>query len=194
MTILEIILIAVGLAADAFAVSVCKGLAIEKLKLKDTLIVGAYFGIFQAAMPLIGYYVGTTFSRYITAFDHWVAFLFLAVIGGRMIYESFKKETAEEAKNDGKNASLAFKAMLPLALATSIDALAVGITFSVITVNIFAAVAVIGAITFILSALGVKLGNLFGMKYKSKAEFIGGVILILIGLKILLEHLGVINF
>lgn len=189
MGLLELFLIAVGLSMDAFAVSICKGLSTQKLEIKHYLIIGAWFGGFQALMPTVGYFLGSTFEKYITSYDHWVAFVLLGFIGGNMIREGLSKE--EEKAND----SFAAKTMVVLAVATSIDALAVGITFALLPdVNIVAAVAFIGAITFIISALGLKVGNIFGMKYKSKAEIVGGVILILIGVKILLEHLGVINF
>ena len=189
MGLLELFILAVGLSMDAFAVSVCKGLSTQKLKTKHYLIIGAWFGGFQALMPTIGYFLGSTFEKYITSFDHWVAFVLLAIIGGNMISEGCSKE-------DGKaNDSFSFKTMIVLAVATSIDALAVGITFALLPdVNIVAAVSFIGVITFIISAIGLKIGNIFGLKYKSKAEIAGGVILILIGTKILLEHLGVINF
>lgn len=189
MGILELFILAVGLSMDAFAVSVCKGLSTEKLKAKHYLIIGAWFGGFQALMPTIGYFLGSTFEKYITSFDHWVAFVLLAIIGGNMIREGVSKD--EEKAND----SFSFKTMSVLAVATSIDALAVGITFGLLPdVNIAAAVSFIGVITFVLSAVGLKVGNIFGLKYKSKAEIVGGVILVLIGTKILLEHLGVINF
>ena len=189
MTLFELFLIAVGLSMDAFAVSVCKGLSTQKLKAKHYLTVGAWFGGFQALMPTLGYLLGSSFEMYINKFDHWIAFILLAAIGGNMIKESFEKE--EDKLDD----SFAFKTMLLLAVATSIDALAVGITFALLPdVNIVAAVCFIGATTFILSAVGLKVGNIFGLKYKNKAEFVGGAILILIGLKILLEHLGIINF
>lgn len=189
MSFLELFFIAVGLSMDAFAVSICKGLSTEKLKIKHYMAVGAWFGGFQALMPIIGYFLGSSFEKYITAFDHWVAFILLALIGGNMIKEALSKD---EEKTDS---SFSFKTMLLLAFATSIDALAVGITFALLPdVNIIAAVLFIGVTTFILSACGLKVGNVFGLKYKSKAELAGGIILILIGLKILLEHLGVINF
>lgn len=174
---------------DAFAVSVCKGLSTQKLTWKNYIIVGAWFGGFQALMPAIGYFLGSTFEKYITNFDHWVAFILLCIIGGNMLKEGFSK------KEEKADASFSFKTMLLLAVATSIDALAVGITFALLPgVNIIAAVCFIGVITFLLSAVGLKVGNIFGTKYKSKAEITGGIILILIGLKILLEHLGVIKF
>ncbi len=189
MGLLELFLIAVGLSMDAFAVSVCKGLSERQLKAKHYFIIGAWFGGFQAIMPTIGYLLGSTFEQYITAVDHWIAFVLLCLIGGNMIREALSKD---EEKLD---ASFSFKTMLLLAVATSIDALAVGITFALLPdVNIVAAVLFIGATTFILSAIGLKAGNVFGTKYKSKAELVGGIILILIGTKILLEHLGIINF
>ena len=188
MGLVELFLIAVGLSMDAFAVSVCKGLSERSLKAKHYFIIGAWFGGFQALMPLIGYLLGSAFEQYITSFDHWVAFVLLGLIGGNMIREAFSKDEEEQ------DASFGFKAMLLLAIATSIDALAVGITFALLPdVNIFAAISLIGVTTFVLSAIGLKVGNVFGAKYKAKAEFVGGVILILIGTKILLEHLGVIN-
>ncbi len=189
MSIIELILLAAGLSMDAFAVSICKGLAMEKISFKKMGTVGLWFGGFQAIMPLTGYFLGSSFEKYITGFDHWIAFVLLAIIGANMIKESLSKE--EENQND----SLDFKTMLLLAIATSIDALAVGITFALLPdVNIVAAISFIGMFTFLTSAFGVKIGNVFGIKYKSKAEFAGGFILIVIGLKILLEHLGIINF
>lgn len=184
MNLVSLFLIAVGLSMDAFAVSICKGLAMKKITIKKTLIVGLWFGGFQALMPAIGYLLGTQFEKYITNIDHWIAFVLLFVIGGNMIKEALSKE--EEEAND----SLAFKEMLLLALATSIDALAVGVTFAFLKVQIIPAVSFIGVITFTLSAIGVKIGNIFGCRYKSKAELAGGIILILMGCKILLEHLG----
>ncbi len=190
MGILELFLIAVGLSMDAFAVAVCKGLSVEKVRTKHYFIAGAWFGGFQGLMPLIGYLLGSTFKEYIEGYDHWIAFVLLALIGGNMLREGFSKGEEEAA-----DASFGFKTMLIMALATSIDALAVGVGFAVIPgVNIGAAVLFIGVITFILSAVGIKVGNIFGMRYKSKAEIAGGVILVLMGLKILLEHLGIISF
>ena len=189
MSILEILLLGIGLSMDAFAVSICKGLSTKKLQFKHYLIIGAWFGGFQALMPTIGYFLGSTFEQYITAFDHWVAFVLLAAIGANMIKESFSGEESETS------ASIAFKTMLLMALATSIDALAVGITFALLPdVNVPLAVCLIGITTFLCSAAGLRVGNLFGLRYKAKAELAGGIILILIGLKILLEHLGVISF
>lgn len=183
MGIIEIILIAVGLAMDAFAVAICKGLALGKLKLKHYVIIGAWFGGFQALMPTVGYFLGTTFSRYIQKFDHWIAFILLVIIGGNMVKESLC-DCEEEQEAD-----LKFMTMLMLAVATSIDALAVGVTFAFYSVNIWLTAFIIGAITFIISVLGVKIGNIFGTKYKRKAEMAGGAILILLGLKLLVEGL-----
>lgn len=185
MGISELVLLAVGLSMDAFAVSVCKGLATPKLKLKHMIIAGIWFGCFQALMPLIGYFLGAAFASYITAIDHWIAFVLLVFIGGNMIKEAFSDEAND---TDG---SFAVKTMLLMAIATSIDALAVGVTFAFLisgTYLIFA-VAAIGCITFLFSAAGVKIGNVFGIKYKNKAEFAGGAILVLLGVKILLEGL-----
>ena len=188
MSTIELLLIAIGLSMDAFAVAVCHGLSMQKASFKKALIVGLYFGIFQAAMPLIGYLVGSQFTSLIAAYDHWIAFVLLAFIGAKMIIESLK---AEEGPG-GEEASLKMAAMLPLAVATSIDALAVGISFAFIQVSIVPAITFIGVITLMLSMLGVKIGNVFGTKFKSKAELAGGVVLILIGLKILLEHTGIL--
>ena len=188
MSILEILLLGIGLSMDAFAVSICKGLSTKKLQFKHYLIIGAWFGGFQALMPTIGFFLGSTFEQYITAFDHWVAFVLLSAIGAGMIKESLSKE--ESNGND----SFSFKTMLLLALATSIDALAVGVTFAFLDVSILPAVEFIGTITFALSCVGLFVGNIFGSRYKKGAEISGGVILILMGIKILLEHLGVISF
>ena len=189
MDLLSLFILAVGLSMDAFAVSICKGLAMDHVTLKKAGIVGLWFGGFQALMPAIGYLLGATFEKYITAFDHWIAFILLVLIGSNMIKESFSKE------EEHTDASFAFKTMLLMAIATSIDALAVGVTFGLLPdVNIIAAITLIGSTTFILSGVGLKVGNVFGLRYKSKAELAGGIILILIGIKILLEHLGVISF
>lgn len=184
MNLLDLVITAVALSMDAFAVSIGKGLSCKEYRLKNSLITGAYFGGFQALMPLVGYLLAGLFAKYITAFDHWIAFFLLALIGGNMIREAFSKE--EEKCND----SFGFRAMLPLAVATSIDALATGVSFAVMGANIAVAVALIGVITFLFSAAGVKIGNVFGAKYQSKAEFVGGLILILMGIKILVEHLS----
>ena len=183
MSLLKLFLLAVGLSMDAFGVSVCKGLSCKKLTIKRCLIVGAWFGVFQALMPLIGWALGIRFQSMITNIDHWIAFMLLAVIGANMIKESFSKE--EECPD----ASFGFKTMLTLAVATSIDALAVGVTFAFLDVSIVPAVLLIGATTFVCSAVGVKIGNVFGNRFQSKAEFLGGLVLIAIGLKILIEHL-----
>ena len=182
MGLIELFLIAVGLSMDAFAVSVCKGLAMPKCTFKKAAIVGLWFGGFQALMPAIGYILGAQFQEAIASIDHWIAFVLLALIGGNMIHEALDNEEAD--------ASLDVKPMFLLAVATSIDALAIGITFAFLKVNIIPAVCFIGIVTFIISFAGVKIGNVFGARYKNKAEIVGGVILILLGLKILLEHLG----
>ncbi len=191
MTLIEIILLAVSLSMDAFAVALCKGLALKKIDFKSCVIVGLWFGAFQALMPMAGFFLGSTFADKITSVDHWIAFVLLALIGGNMIKESFDK------CEDCKDSSLGFKAMLVMAIATSIDALAVGVSFAFTNFEpdyfVYVAFALIGIITFTLSAAGVKIGNIFGTKYKSKAEFAGGLILILLGLKILLEGLEIIK-
>ena len=184
MGLIELFLIAVGLSMDAFAVSVCKGLAMPKCTFKKAAIVGLWFGGFQALMPAIGYILGAQFQEAIASIDHWIAFVLLALIGGNMIHEALDNDE-EEA-----DASLDVKTMFLLAVATSIDALAIGITFAFLKVSIIPAVCFIGIVTFIISFAGVKIGNGFGARYKNKAEIVGGVILILLGLKILLEHLG----
>ena len=186
MGLLELFILAVGLSMDAFAVAVCKGLAMKQMNWKKAIIVGLYFGGFQAGMPVLGYLLGVNFQDYIVAVDHWIAFILLGIIGFNMIKES--RENDEERASD----SVAFKDMVVLAIATSIDALAVGITFAFLQVDIVPAVSFIGVCTFALSMIGVKIGNVFGVKYKSKAEFAGGLILILLGTKILLEHLGIL--
>ena len=192
MGILEIFILAVGLSMDAFTVSVCKGLCMKKATLKSQAICGAWFGGFQGLMPLIGFFMGTLFAESIQAFDHWVAFGLLALIGANMLKEAFSTETVDSCDIDGE-ADLSFKSMFVMAVATSIDALAVGISLAMAgNVNIWIAVAFIGIITFILSAVGVKVGHAFGSRFEKKAQFCGGVILILLGLKILLEHLGVL--
>lgn len=183
MGIIELIILSIGLAMDAFAVAICKGLSMQKMNWKKACIIGAYFGIFQALMPLAGYLLGVNSQEKIVNIDHWVAFILLGIIGLNMIKEAISKET--EIAND----SIKFKDMLILAIATSIDALAVGITFAFLKVNILLAISLIGGITFAISVAGVKIGNIFGDKYEKKAEFAGGVILILLGTKILLEHL-----
>ena len=184
---ITLFVLAVGLSMDAFAVAVCKGLAMKKMSWKNAVIVGLWFGTFQALMPVIGYFLGVSFADRIKSVDHWIAFVLLALIGGNMIREAFGKE------EERASADLDVKTMFIMAVATSIDALAVGVTFAFLNQNMPLAVSLIGVTTFMLSMLGVKVGNLFGVKYKSKAEFIGGLILILLVAKILLEHLGIIS-
>lgn len=185
MGFIEILLIGVGLSMDAFAVSICKGLSTRKLELKHAFICGGYFGFFQGLMPFIGYVLGIQFKDKIESIDHWVAFILLALIGINMIKEAF-------GEDEDCNPDFSFKAMIPLAVATSIDALAVGVTFAFLNVNIFYALTIIALTTFIISMIGVKIGHVFGSKYKSKAEIVGGIILVLMGIKILLEHLGIL--
>lgn len=187
MSLIELLILAVGLSMDAFAVSVCKGLATKDVSVKQMGLAGLWFGGFQAFMPLLGYLLGMAFAKVISSYDHWIAFLLLAFIGGNMIKEAFFDE--EEACTCN---SFGAKTMVVMAIATSIDALAVGVTFAFLNVQIVPAVSFIGIITFLFSFVGVKLGNLFGTKYEKKAQLAGGIILIMIGTKILLEHLGVI--
>lgn len=226
MGLLELFILAVGLSMDAFAVSICKGLALPKINFKSAGIVGLWFGAFQALMPLIGYLLGVNFREYIVSVDHWIAFILLALIGGNMIKEALSDDEEEsEIRNLRRDAEekidisysanscsisstgqvalsrekdsvmkdiLGFKTMFLLAIATSIDALAMGVTFAFLNVKIIPAISFIGIITFTCSVVGVKIGNVFGLKYKSKAEIVGGIILILLGCKILVEHLGII--
>ena len=192
MNLIELFFIAVGLSMDAFAAAVCAGLtmtATEKSLMKKSFIIGLYFGAFQAVMPLIGYAAATRFADNITSYDHWIAFGLLCFLGGKMIIESFKKG---EERPDEKEASLKPAQMLPIALATSIDALAVGVSFAFLRVRVVPAVSFIGITTLAISMAGVKIGNVFGTRHKSKAELAGGAILILIGLKILLEHMEIL--
>ncbi len=191
MGIVELLLIGIGLSMDAFAVSICKGLNMKKVNKVHCAVIALFFGGFQALMPLIGWALGKQFESYITSIDHWIAFVLLALIGGNMVRESRQKEEEEVEKCEPK---LNIKELFLLAIATSIDALAVGITFAFLKVNIIPAIAIIGTTTFIISAIGVFVGNIFGSKYKDKAELAGGIILVLIGVKILLEHLGILNF
>lgn len=191
MSLLELFIIAVGLSMDAFAVSLCKGLASPKTDVKQSVIAGLYFGGFQALMPLLGYLLGAQFSGYIEQYDHWIAFILLGIIGGKMIKEALSKDDAAEKPEEGN--PFGVKAMLPLAIATSIDALAMGVSFAILNVQIVPAVCFIGVTTFLFSAAGVQLGNAFGLHFKSKAEICGGVVLILMGLKILLDHLGILG-
>ena len=186
MDLVTLLTLAVGLAMDAFAVSICKGLAMREKVLKKGIIVGLWFGGFQALMPTIGFFLGTQFKDQITSIDHWIAFVLLGLIGINMVKEALSNE--EEQADD----SIAVKEMFMLAVATSIDALAVGITFAFLNVNIVSAASIIGVCTFLISFAGVKIGNIFGTKYKSKAELAGGIILILLGFKILFEHLHIL--
>lgn len=184
MKLWELFVLAIALAMDAGAVAICKGLSVNKVNPRQQATVGLYFGGFQAAMPVIGYFLGVQFQGLIQNIDHWITFVLLGLIGANMIREAL-------GEGESVDASFDFKTMLPLAVATSIDALAVGVTFAFLKVNIFVAVALIGIITFLISVVGMKIGNMFGCKYKTKAEMLGGVVLIFIGLKILLEHLGI---
>ena len=185
MSIFELFILAIGLSMDAFAVSICKGLSLGKIKVKHMLIAGLWFGGFQALMPLIGYFLGSFFADMITKYSHWIAFILLLFIGGNMIKESFDEE-------ENVNADMGVKNMFLLAVATSIDALAVGVSLAFLKVNIIPAVLFIGCIRFVCSAAGVKIGSIFGDKYRSKAGLCGGIILILIGVKILLDGMGII--
>ena len=188
----ELVLLAVGLSMDAFAVSICKGLSMKKATVKAQATCGVWFGGFQALMPLIGFFLGTLFAEAIEAFDHWVAFILLAIIGINMLKEALSKE--EECGECQDNADLSPKTMLVMAIATSIDALAVGISLAMAgNVNIWVAILLIGVITFAMSAMGVKIGNVFGSRYEKKAQMAGGIILIFLGVKILLEHLGILG-
>lgn len=191
MGLFELFLIAVGLSMDAFAVAVCKGLCMRKMRYGQAVVIAVFFGGFQALMPLIGWMLGRQFEKYITSIDHWIAFVLLALIGGNMIREALGKEEESECATDDR---LDIRELFLMAIATSIDALAIGITFAFLQVSIGPAVAFIGCTTLILAFAGVCIGKVFGARYKSKAEFFGGVILILIGLKILLEHLGILSF
>lgn len=186
MDLFTLFTLSVGLSMDAFAVSICKGLAMKKATIGKAAVVGLWFGGFQALMPTLGYFLGTQFKDQITVIDHWIAFLLLGIIGMNMIKEACSDE--DEKTDD----SLEIKVMLLLAVATSIDALAVGITFAFLNVNIMMAALLIGMCTFMISAAGLKIGNVFGTRYKSKAELLGGIILVLLGIKILLEHLHVL--
>ncbi len=193
MSIWEILLIGLGVSADAFAVSMCKGVEMKKFILKYSLLIALFFGGFQMLMPLIGWGAGSLFQKYITSVDHWIAFGLLLILGGKMIYDGiFDKDKKEEGEE--KPLQLGLVTLLVMAVATSIDALAVGVTFAFLSVNIWLAISVIGATTFTFSLIGVGIGVKVGDKFKNKAEILGGVILILLGVKILLEHLGVINF
>lgn len=187
MSFFELLLLAIGLSMDAFSVSICKGLALRRINLKNVCIVGAWFGGFQFLMPVLGWLLGSRFATYISHWDHWIIFALLLLIGGNMIREAVWGK--EEDKTDAR---LSIRAMLPLAIATSIDALAAGVTFSLLDIRVIPASGFIGVVTFIFSAAGVKIGSLFGLRYEKKATVCGGIILILLGIKILLEHLGVL--
>lgn len=188
MSTLELLILAAGLSMDAFAVSICKGLSLKNIKGRHMVTAGLWFGGFQALMPVIGFFLASFFASYVTAVSHWIAFVLLALIGGNMVREALGKDDDDEM-----DASMTVKSMFLLAIATSIDAMAVGVTFAFLKVNLLLAVIVIGATTFLFSAVGVKLGSIFGEKYKSRAELAGGIVLILLGLKILLEGLGILK-
>lgn len=183
MNIIEILIIAVGVSMDAFAVSICKGLSVREINWKQALCVALWFGGFQALMPVIGYYLGVGFADIVSTVDHWIAFVLLAIIGGNMVKESFSREEIKVAGD------FSFRSMFAMAVATSIDALAIGVSLAFLRVNIWQSVSIIGFTTAIFSAVGLCIGNAFGARYKSKAEFSGGIILILMGIKILVEHL-----
>lgn len=193
MGFIELFLVGVGLSMDAFAVSICKGLGMKRLNMKQALVIGVFFGGFQALMPFLGWALGTQLADFITPIDHWIAFILLAVIGGKMLIDAFRGGDEDEAA-EAKDAKLDPKELFMLAIATSIDALAVGITFAFLGVDIVFAITIIGATTFVISVAGVAVGHAFGARYEKGATVVGGVVLILIGFKILLEHLGIIAF
>lgn len=194
MGLAELVLLAVGLSMDAFAVSICKGLGMKKINLKVAVVLGLFFGGFQAGMPVIGWALGSQFMGIIGPIDHWIAFILLAFIGGKMLWEAFTEdENEDEDEDDGKDTEkIDLGEYLILAIATSIDALAVGISFAALSVDIVPAVSLIGVTTFIFSVAGVAIGHTFGARYEKPATIVGGIVLILIGLKILLEHLGIL--
>ncbi len=187
MNLLELLLTAIGLAMDAFAVSICKGLGMHRMNYKQALVIGLYFGVFQALMPLLGWLLGTSFSRYIRAFDHWIAFVLLAFIGGKMLWDAFH-ESGEE-KTEAIDGKLNHKELFMLAIATSIDALAVGIAFACLEVSIWSSITIIGVVTLVISFLGVCIGHRFGNRFEKQATIVGGLVLVAIGVKILLQHL-----
>ena len=189
MGFIELFLIGVGLSMDAFAVSIAKGLGMKKINYRHMVIIALFFGGFQAIMPLIGWALGSQFAQYVTPIDHWIAFILLALIGGKMLWDAFHEEDGEVSEDSER---LDMRELFMLAIATSIDALAVGITFAFLEVNILAAIAIIGCTTFVLSLVGVAVGNMFGARYERPSTIVGGVVLILIGLKTLIEHLGII--
>lgn len=187
MGIVELLLTAIALSMDAFAVSVCKGLGMRQMRYDQALVISLYFGVFQALMPLIGWLLGTSFSRYIQAFDHWIAFVLLAFLGGKMLWDVFHEKEDEEQESAERR--LDHRELFMLAIATSIDALAVGIAFACLDVNIWSSISIIGVTTLVISFAGVWIGNRFGNRFQKKAEIAGGLVLILIGVKILAEHL-----
>ena len=187
MTIWTLFLLALGLSMDAFAVSVCKGLGMRRMRYDQALVISLYFGVFQALMPLIGWLLGTSFSRYIQAFDHWIAFVLLAFLGGKMLWDVFHEK--EDGEQESAERRLDHRELFMLAIATSIDALAVGIAFACLDVNIWSSISIIGVTTLVISFAGVWIGNRFGNRFQKKAEIAGGLVLILIGVKILAEHL-----
>lgn len=187
MGIVELLLTAIALSMDAFAVSVCKGLGMRRMRYDQALVISLYFGVFQALMPLIGWLLGTSFSRYIQAFDHWIAFVLLAFLGGKMLWDVFHEK--EDGEQESAERRLDHRELFMLAIATSIDALAVGIAFACLDVNIWSSISIIGVMTLVISFAGVWIGNRFGNRFQKKAEIAGGLVLILIGVKILAEHL-----
>lgn len=193
MGFVEIFLIGIGLSMDAFAVSVCKGLGMHRVNYAHALIIALFFGVFQGLMPVIGWLVGSAFATYVTAVDHWIAFALLAFVGGKMLWDAFHDEDEEE-DDETATQRLDLRELFMLAIATSIDALAVGISFSFLQIDIVAAALVIGCTTFVLSLVGVVVGNRFGARFERSSQIAGGIVLIAIGLKILLEHLGLIAF
>ena len=192
MGVIELLLIGVGLSMDAFAVAICKGLCMKQLDVRQALVIALFFGGFQALMPLVGWALGTQFEQFITPVDHWIAFALLAFIGGKMLWDSFRED--DEGMACAADGRLDLRELTMLAVATSIDALAVGITFAFLRVDIVLSVGLIGATTFLLSLVGVAVGHRFGARYEKPATIVGGIVLILIGVKILLEHLGVVAF
>ena len=192
MGIIELLLIGVGLSMDAFAVAICKGLGMSRLNMRQAAVIALFFGGFQALMPFIGWAAGSQLADFITPIDHWVAFVLLAFVGGKMLWDAFHEEDEDEAS--AADAKLDLKELLMLAIATSIDALAVGITFAFLQVDIAPSVAIIGCTTFVISFAGVAVGHFFGARFERPSTIAGGVVLILIGLKILLEHLGILAF
>ncbi len=193
MGLFEVFLTGVGLSMDAFAVAICKGLNMKKINYRQAIIIGLFFGGFQALMPFIGWLIGTRFEQYIVSIDHWIAFILLSFIGGKMLYDTLSEKN-DDCDTQSDNSKFDYKELLLMAIATSIDALAMGIMFALLGVGIWSAILIIGITTFILSIFGVCIGNKFGVLYKKKAEIAGGVVLIILGLKILLEHLGILNF